>query len=109
MSSPIVPSLDTVDQTITFMAGPDAPNVIQIRINITDDLVALEATESYVTSLQILRSPANIEIGQHLTTLVDVLDNDRKFPCEMSTSNHAEPQFKCFCRIHMTRQETLYC
>ena len=85
-SSPIAPSLATVDEIITFSAGPAAPNVIQIRINITDDLVALEATESYVTSLQILGSPANVEIGLHPTTLVDVLDNDRKLPHEMSTS-----------------------
>ena len=87
-SSPIAPSLATVDEIITFSAGPAAPNVIQVRINITDDLVALEVTEEYVTSLQILGSPANVEIGQHPMTLVDMLDNERKLPHESTSYNH---------------------
>ena len=60
------------------MAGPSAPNVIDIMIAITDDLVALEATESYVASLEIVGTPPNVEIGQFPTTIVEVLDNDRK-------------------------------
>ena len=60
------------------MAGPSAPNVISIDINITDDLVTLEATESYDVSLRIVGSPPNVVIGRHEITTVYVLDDDCK-------------------------------
>ena len=74
-------SAAAIDEIITFEAGPSAPDVISIVINITDDLVALEATESYIATLEILGTPASrIEIGQlptHFpTTNVSVLDDD---------------------------------
>ena len=78
-SSPIERSADAIDRTLTFEAGPSAPNVIDVMINITDDFVALEAIESYVATLEILGTPdSRIEIGQYPTTTISVLDDDRK-------------------------------
>ena len=78
-SSPIERSAAAIDEIITFEAGPSAPNVIDVEISITDDLVALEATESYVATLEIVGSPdSQIEIGRFPTTTVSVLDDDRK-------------------------------
>ena len=70
-------SAEAIDEIIIFEAGPSAPDVISIVINITDDFVALEATESYIATLEILGTPASrIEIGQFPTTNVSVLDDD---------------------------------
>ena len=78
-SSPIERSAEPLDQIITFEAGPSAPNVIDVVINITDDLVALEATESYVATLEIVGTPdSQIQIGRFPMTTVSVLDDDRK-------------------------------
>ena len=78
-SSPIERSAAALrNVTVTFMAGPSAPNVISIDINITDDLVTLEATESYDVSLRIVGSPPNVVIGRHEITTVNVLDDDCK-------------------------------
>ena len=73
-------SAAAIDEIIIFEAGPSADDVISIVINITDDLVALEATESYIATLEILGTPASrIEIGQFPTTNVSVLDDDGRF------------------------------
>ena len=70
-------SAAAIDEIIIFEAGPSADDVISIEINITDDLVALEATESYIATLEILGTPASrIQIGQFPTTNVSVLDDD---------------------------------
>ena len=70
-------SAAAIDEIITFEAGPSADDVISIIINITDDLVALEATESYIATLEVLGTPASrIEIGEFPTTNVSVLDDD---------------------------------
>ena len=65
--------------TITFQAGPSAPNVIDINIDITDDLVALEDTETYDVHLRIVGFAPNVEIGRHEITTVNVFDDDGKF------------------------------
>ncbi len=53
--------------------------MINVVINITDDLVALEATESYIATLEILGTPASrIAIGEFPMTTVSVLDDDGK-------------------------------
>ena len=70
-------SAEPIDEIIIFEAGPSAADVISIIINITDDSVALEATESYIATLEILGTPASrIQIGQFPTTNVSVLDDD---------------------------------
>ena len=39
--------------------------------------MALEATENYIATLEILGTPASqIEIGEYCTTIVSVLDDD---------------------------------
>ena len=77
-SSPIEPSAAVLNEILTFEAGPSAPNVLNVQITITDDLVALEAIESYVASLEILGTPDNVIIGQHHKTTVSVHDDDCK-------------------------------
>ena len=78
-SSPIERSAEPINRIIMFEAGPSAPNVIDVVIDITDDLVALKATESYVASLEIVgNSNSQIEIGRFPVTTVSVLDDDRK-------------------------------
>ena len=51
--------------------------MIDVEIAITDDLVALEANESYEATLEILGTPDNVVIGQNMTTVL-VIDDDRK-------------------------------
>ena len=77
-SSPVERSAAAIDKIITFEEGPSASNVTDIMISIADDRVALEANESYVTTLQILGTPDNVVLGQHSTATVMVLDDDRK-------------------------------
>ena len=78
-SSPIERSAEFIDRIIMFEAGPSAPNVIDVVIDITDDFMALEANESYVASLEIVgNSNSQIEIGRFPVTTVSVLDDDRK-------------------------------
>jgi hypothetical protein len=74
-----VRSAATLNDIITFEAGAGAADVINVVINITDDLVALEATESYIATLEILGTPASrIAIGEFPMTTVSVLDDDGK-------------------------------
>ena len=58
------------------MAGPSAPNVIDVNIAITDDIVTLEDTETYEVHLRIVGFAPNVEIGRHEITTVNVLDDD---------------------------------
>ena len=78
-SSPIQQSAAAVDQIITFKAGSSAVDAIAIQIPITDDDIALEIIESYDVNLEIVGSLPNVVIGRHEMTIVNVLDEDRKF------------------------------
>lgn len=78
-SSPIRRSAPILVADVTFDAGPAAPNVRDVFFDLTDDLVALEATESFVATLEILGTPSSrIEIRDFPTTTISVLDDDRK-------------------------------
>lgn len=77
-STPIQQSAAALDEIITFMAGPSAPDVIAVQIPLTNDEVSLEVTEEYDVNLQIIGSPPNVVIGTHPVTTVNVLDEDRK-------------------------------
>ena len=53
--------------------------MIDVFIDLTDDLVALEATESYIATLEVLGTPSSrIVIGEFPMTNISVLDDDRK-------------------------------
>ena len=76
-SFPVKHSAAAVNETITFLPGPNAPDVIDVIVNIKDDHVALEATEIYDIALEILGVLDVVVTGQNITTIV-VFDDDSK-------------------------------
>ncbi len=62
-----------INTTVTFGAGPNAPNRILVNFTINDDLVALEDLETY--NVQLL-PPASVVLGAISETSVNILDDD---------------------------------
>ena len=67
-------SADGLDNVVReFGAGADAPNSIFIEIPLSDELVGLEAIETYIASLTLKGSPEGVLLGEQTTTVVNVL------------------------------------
>ena len=65
-----------VDTIITFEAGPDAVNVIQVPVAINDDEIGLEAVETLSVSLALTQLSDAVEVGQPNATVVNIPDDD---------------------------------
>ena len=61
---------------ITFGAGPNAPDSISIKFNITDDNVALEPVESYEATLTVLDTTSGIDVTEGGPTTIKIQDDD---------------------------------
>lgn len=81
MQTDIVRSADGINEVIEFQGGPNAPNIIRVYFNLTDDEVALEAVETYEVTLDVLSSQDIVQIGTPEQTTVEVLDPDGKIHC----------------------------
>ena len=65
-----------VDTTVTFGAGPAAPSVIDVVVQINDDQVGLEAVEMFSVSLALTQPSDAVEVGQPDVTVVNIIDDD---------------------------------
>ena len=71
--SDVVISAAGISETQTFPAGSSS---ITFNFDLTDDIVGLEDVESYIASLQLVGSPAGVELGATTETTVFVTDDD---------------------------------
>ena len=76
----IVLSADGINTTVVFEAGSTS-NSTNVFFNISDDEVALEPLESYVTVLTLLQSTTSVRLGSPSLTRVNILDDDSKCIC----------------------------
>ena len=71
-------SVDNIDTEIEFQAGLSAPDSIFITFNLSDDEVALEATEMYEVSLEVVTARGIVQLGAQDQTVVSILDTEGK-------------------------------
>ena len=77
MQADVVISAGGIRKTVTFEAGPGAPDNITVYFNITDDNVALEAVEMFEVELSLpQQNPSVVQLGDISVTTVTILDDD---------------------------------
>lgn len=69
-------SASGLSEQVTFEAGPGTPDSISVRIDLTDDDVALEAVEQYMASLVLPANATGVRLLEPRTTEINVLDDD---------------------------------